>query len=107
MNHFECADIYDDLEDVLLDDDEIYENHSVEDADIYDDVLLDDEEIYENHSVDEADIYNRDGRYYRYRYRSPILWPPIPSIGIAGSQALILVSVSVLLALEYLSLIHI
>ena len=45
----------------------------------------------------------RDGRYYRYRYRLSILWPPIPSIGIGidGSQASILVSVSVSMALKY------
>ena len=30
-------------------------------------------------------LHGRDGRYYRYRYRSPILWLPIPSIGIDGS----------------------
>ena len=38
-------------------------------------------------------------RWY-YRFHSSILWPPIPSIGIAGSQSSILVSVSVSLALK-------
>ena len=38
----------------------------------------------------------RDEQYYQYRYCSAIIWPPIPSISvvIAGSQSLILVSVS-------------